>query len=247
MKRILYLFLIFSQAFWAQSTFDKGNLYYQKGNYEKAISAYETVLKSGKHSADLYFNLGNSYYKLNRVAPAIFNFEKALLLNPNDSEIINNLSFAQKMTVDAVIPIPKVGFSKIIQDFTAIFYYDTWAWLTVILSFVTLGCFLGYYFSYNVLFKRMFFTALLFSIFLIIVSFFSGFNQLDLSNNEKPAIVFDAVVKVKSEPKLNAQDAFVIHEGTKVFVLDKFDDYKKIQLLDLKTGWIPASSIKEIK
>ena len=118
MKNILYIFLLFCQSILSQTTFDNGNKLYQNGNYQEAISSYEKVLKTEQHSSELYFNLGNCYYKLNKVAPAIFNYEKALLLNPSDSEITNNLAFAQKMTIDEVVEVPKVGFSKIIQDFT---------------------------------------------------------------------------------------------------------------------------------
>ena len=106
MKNILYIFLLITQTFWAQTAFDKGNNLYQKGNYQEAITAYKSVVNSGQQSAELYFNLGNCFYKLNKVAPAIYNFEKALLLNPNDTEIQNNLSFAQKMTIDEVVEVP---------------------------------------------------------------------------------------------------------------------------------------------
>lgn len=162
MKNIFYIFLLFTQSFWAQSAFEKGNDLYQKGKYDEAVSSYENVVKSGQQSAELYFNLGNSYYKLNKVAPAIFNFEKALLLNPNDAEIQNNLAFAQKMTIDDITEVPTVGFAKIIQDFTSNFYYDTWAWIAVMLSILFLGCFVGYYLSNKTGLKRIFFVGMVF-------------------------------------------------------------------------------------
>ena len=99
MKNILFLFLLSTQIFFAQS-FEKGNKSYQKGNYKEAIVHYERILKGKKQSAELFFNLGNCYYKLNKVAPAIYNFEKALLLNPNDKDIQNNLKFAFLMESD---------------------------------------------------------------------------------------------------------------------------------------------------
>ena len=64
---------------------------------------------------------------------------------------------------------------------------------------------------------------------------------------EKQAIVFAEVVTVKSEPKAASQDVFVLHAGTKVNVLESLNNYKKIQLLDLKEGWIDKSAIKELK
>ncbi|QZK99850.1 tetratricopeptide repeat protein [Flavobacterium psychrophilum] len=247
MKNILFIFLLITQTFWAQTAFDKGNNLYQKGNYQEAITIYESVVKSGQQSAELYFNLGNCYYKLNKVAPAIFNFEKALLLNPNDSEIRNNLAFAQKMTIDEVVETPKVGFAKIIRDFTSSYHYDTWAWIAIVFSVLFLICFVGYYFSNTTMLKRIFFTSMLFILLFAMVSIFAGFFEKNQSNNDRPAIVFADITLVKSEPKSNAQDAFVLHAGTKVFVLESLNNYKKIQLLDLKEGWIEKSAIKELK
>ena len=247
MKNILYIFLLITQTFWAQTAFDKGNNLYQKGNYQEAITAYKSVVNSGQQSAELYFNLGNCFYKLNKVAPAIYNFEKALLLNPNDTEIQNNLSFAQKMTIDEVVEVPKVGFAKIIRDFTSSYHYDTWAWIAIVFSVLFLLCFVGYYFSNTTMLKRIFFTTMIFVLLFSIMSVFAGFFEKNQNNNDRPAIVFATITSVKSEPKSTAQDAFVLHAGTKVFVLESLNNYKKIQLLDLKQGWIEKSAIKELK
>jgi tetratricopeptide (TPR) repeat protein len=138
MKKLAFIFLLFTQVFFAQSGFEIGNALYQKGNYEGAITAYENVLQTKKQSAELYFNLGNCYYKLNKVAPAIYNYEKALVLNPGDTEIQNNLRFAHKMTIDEIKDVPKVGFAKMLRDFTGNCSYDGWAWMAV--SFAGLFC-----------------------------------------------------------------------------------------------------------
>jgi Tetratricopeptide repeat len=247
MKNLILILLFISQAIWAQTAFNKGNTLYQKGNYQEAITAYESILKSNKQSAELYFNLGNCYYKLNKVAPAIYNFEKALLINPTDSEIQNNLAFAQKMTIDEITEVPKVGFSRIIQDFTSSFHYDTWAWIVVVLAIGFLGCFLGYYFSNTTTLKRIFFTLMTFILLFVIISLIAAFLQKSHTVNEKPAIVFTEKATVKSEPKSTSQEAFILHAGTKVYVLESLNNYKKIQLLDLKEGWIEKSAIKELK
>ena len=161
MKNILYLFLLISQVFFAQSSFEKGNALYQKGQYQEAVQVYENIIKEDKlHSAELYFNLGNSYYKLNKVAPSIYNYEKALVLKPNDPATLNNLKFAKKLTIDEIKEVPKVGFAKLIQNFTSIFDYNTWAKISVVLGFVFLLSFIGYYFSQSTLYKRIFFVGM---------------------------------------------------------------------------------------
>jgi tetratricopeptide (TPR) repeat protein len=74
MKQALYLFLLFTQVFFAQNGFEKGNDLYQKAQFKEAAEAYENVLRYKKHSAELYFNLGNCYYKLNKVHNPIYNY-----------------------------------------------------------------------------------------------------------------------------------------------------------------------------
>ncbi len=247
MKKLFYLVLFFTQAFWAQPGFEQGNQHYAKENYEAAISSYENVVNSGKQSAELYFNLGNSYYKLHKVAPAIYNYEKALLLNPNDSEIITNLEFARKMAIDDIKVIPKVGFSKLLSDFTSTYYYDTWAWIAVSFAFLFLLFFVGYYFSQRTAFKRIFFVGMFVGLLGIVLSATSGFYEKKRNEDVRPAIVFAENAPLKSEPKVAAQDATVLHEGTKVYILESIANWKKVELTDETTGWIEDSTIKEIK
>ncbi|MFZ4679621.1 MAG: tetratricopeptide repeat protein [Flavobacterium sp.] len=247
MKKIFYILLLIFQISLAQTGFEQGNKFYEKENYLAAISSYESVSNSGKQSAELYFNLGNCYYKLHKVAPAIYNYEKALLLSPNDTEIKTNLEFARKMAIDDIKVIPKVGFSKLIQDFTAKYYYDTWAWIDVAFAFLFLLFFVGYYFSHSTVLKRVFFFGMFFWLLGIGLSTASGFYEKGRMDSERPAIVFAETASVKSEPKISATDAFVLHEGTKVYILESIANWKKVELTDETTGWIEESAVKEIK
>ena len=247
MKKIIFILLLTTQFFFAQSSFEKGNDLYQKGTYEQAIMEYESILATKQHSAELYFNLGNCYYKLNKVAPAIYNYEKALVLNPDDSEITNNLKFAQKLQIDEIKVVPQVGFSKMVHDFTSIFHYNTWAWISVGFSILFLLCFSGYYFSRFTFSKRMFFFGMFALLFLLLISVSSAISEKDHYEREKPAIVFAEMVLVKSEPQRASNTVFTLHEGTKVFVLETLDSWKKIQLTDGTEGWIEKTAIKEVK
>jgi tetratricopeptide (TPR) repeat protein len=246
MKKYLYIIVLITHCSFAQKAFEQGNQFYQKEKYQEAIKSYESVLASGKQSAELYFNLGNSYYKLHKVAPTIYNFEKALQLNPSDSDIQTNLEFARKMAIDDIKEVPNVGFNKLIQDFTSSYHFDTWAWISVLFAFLFLGFFAAYYYSPTSFKKRFFFSAMCLAFIGIIISFSSGMFEKSRMNNEKPAIVFAEKVEVKSEPKASSQNAFVLHEGTKVYILESIANWKKIQLSDETTGWIESESIKEL-
>jgi tetratricopeptide (TPR) repeat protein len=247
MKNLLYIVLLTTQVFFAQNGFENGNALYQKGKYQEAITAYESVFRTKKQSAELYFNIGNCYYKLNKVAPAIYNYEKALLLNPTDIEIQNNLKFAQKLQIDDIKTVEKVGFNKLIQDFTNTFHYNTWGGIAVGLSIVFLLFFVGYYFSQITVSKRLFFFGMFFVMLLLLVSVSSAIFEKNQYNKDQPAIVFSEIISVKSEPKNSATDVFVLHEGTKVYVIESLDNWDKIQLTDGNEGWIENSAIKRLK
>ena len=247
MKNLLYMLLLLPQLFLAQNGFEKGNDLYRKNQFEAAAKAYESVLKTNKQSAELYFNLGNSYYKLNKVAPAIYNFEKALLLKPNDKAILNNLAFAQKLQIDEVKEVPEVGFGKVLTNLTSSRHYNSWAWVAVYGSFFILVFFVFYYFSQKTFLKRLFFGGMFFSALVLVIALFAAVSEKNNEELFRPAIVFDEMVEVKSEPKANATNAFVLHEGTKVEVKENLDNWRHIALPDGTDGWIRKNSIKELK
>ncbi|MBX9888181.1 MAG: tetratricopeptide repeat protein [Flavobacteriaceae bacterium] len=247
MKKLVYLFLLITQVFFAQSGFETGNALYKKGQYEQAIDAYNTVLGSKKQSAELYYNIANCYYKLNKVAPAIYNYEKALLLSPNNTDVINNLKFAQKRTVDEVKVIPKVGFEKLLRDFTAIYNYDKWAWLTITFSVLFLLGFIGYYFSAASVLKRVFFVSMFLMLVFVLISVSAAMFEKNYAVNERPAIVFADRTEVKSEPRNKGNKVIDLHEGTKVYVKKVEGRWKKVQLTDGTIGWIESEAIREVK
>jgi tetratricopeptide (TPR) repeat protein len=249
MKNILlYLFLLLSQIFFAQSSFDKGNALYQESKYEQAVQEYENVIKvDKKQSAELYYNLGNCYYKLNKVAPAIYNYEKALVLNPNHAEALNNLKFAKKLTIDEIKEVPKVGFAKLIRNFTGIYHYNTWAWISVGIASAFLLCFIGYYFSQLTRSKRVYFIGMFLILLALLVSLTAGFLEKSHFDNERPAIVFAEIAEVRSEPQKAGSPIFTLHEGAKVYVKQSLQNWKKIELTDGTEGWIESSAVKEVK
>lgn len=249
MKKLIYILitLLLTQAALAQDAFEKANALYRKGNYAGAVQEYESILKGKKESAEVYFNLGNAYYKMGKIAPSVYNFEKALQLDPNSKDAQINLGYAKKMTIDNIKEVPKVGFSKMLYNLTGTYHYNTWAWIAVGFAFAFLAMFIGYYFAGSTLIKRVFFFAMFVMLLIIVISVLSAVFVKSVDNNEHPAIVFAEVIAVKSEPSQNSEDAFVLHEGTKVNVLETVDNWKKIELADDSVGWIESSAIKEVK
>lgn len=229
-----------------EALFEQGNTLYNDGNYTEAIEKYQAILDSGKHSAELYFNLGNAYYKLNNIAPSIYYYEKALQLAPNDKDILNNIAFARNMTIDVVDTIPEFGFSKFVKTFTNLLSFDVWAKISVGLVVLFVILFLSYYFSYTSIKKRLAFVGSLAAVVLACTTLSLAFHKYNLDKNDKPAIVFAKESQIKSEPNLRSTEAFKLHEGTKVQILDTVNNWKKIKLADGKTGWIVSDDIKAL-
>lgn len=230
-----------------QKWISQGNSFYEKDQYEQAVEAYQKAITPEFQSAEVYFNLGNAYYKLRQIAPAVYNYEMALLLKPNDSEILTNLKYAQRMTLDDIKEVPKVGFSEMIKSFVTTLHYDAWAWLGVGSFFVMLLSFMGYYFGSTTAQKRMFFIFIFIAIGAGLISIASGFKHKAIIENQVYAVVFADEVRVNSEPKSNAEEAFTLHEGTKVLVIDSNHTWSKIQIQDGKQGWILDKDIKKLK
>lgn len=247
MRNVLYILLLIPQFFFAQDSFKKGNDLYQNAKYDEAIKAYESVLADKQESSELYFNLGNCYFKLHQIAPAIYNYEKALVLDPENKGALNNIKFAQKQTIDEIKVVPKVGFAKLLRDFTGIYPFDTWAWISIVFSFLFLGFFVGYYFYQAVNLKRIFFVGMFVILLFMLMSVAAAFFEKSHFENERPAIVFAEAADVRSEPQSASSTTFVLHAGTKVYVFEKIGNWRKIQLTDGTEGWIDREAIKEVK
>ena len=250
MKAVLVLLLCcFSVFNNAQNDvlFEEGNALYNQGKYAEAIAKYEILLERDTHSSALYFNLANAHYKLNNVAPTIYYYEKAKLLSPKDKDIQNNLNFAQNMTVDAIDNVSEVGFSRLFNNIINAFSADIWSKMAVggVLLFVLL--FLIYHFTYGTTQKRIAFIVSLLSIIVSLFSLTMAFQKNNLEKKKNPAIVFAQESRIKADPNKTSEELFRLHEGTKVQVLETYNDWYKIEIADKTKGWISAEDIKLLK
>jgi tetratricopeptide (TPR) repeat protein len=249
MKKVICIIFI-SLGFFAFSQnkekFNQGKEHYKEANYEAAITAWESILESGEHSAALYYNLGNAYYRIDQIAPSIYFYEKALQLAPGDPEIRNNLAFAQNRTIDIIEPVPQNLISTWIQNTTQLINFDRWAVVSIafVIGFVIL--FLLYYFSISTFKKRSFFTASILSLFIGIISLVFAYTSYNSIITSKTAIIFAQSSQVRGEPLQRSDISFVLHEGTKVKIISEVDDWSRIKLADGKEGWMPKGDLKKL-
>src|SRR5436305_13904414 len=79
----------------AQTDFDKANQEYAQGHFKEAIAGYETLVRSGPLSANLFYDLGNAYFRTGDFGHAILNYERALALEQHHPEGAANLQSAR--------------------------------------------------------------------------------------------------------------------------------------------------------
>lgn len=243
---IIFLFCLFGSA-QKNSNFEKATTAYTDGAYNEAIDLYTKILEDGKHSAAIYYNLGNSYYKLDDIPNSIYYYEKALLLSPKDPEILNNLGYAQQMTLDAIDTMPETGLSKFYKNILHTLTFDQWSYLGIL--FICLFVFLYILFHYSEYSFRKRWTFIGSTSFLIaaIISVAFAYIAFNDFKANKPAIIFSDEIEVQAEPNTSSDTAFVLHAGTKVNVLEELKDWRKIRIIDGKTGWTQSNNLKLLK
>lgn len=245
---ITLIYLAIATIGWGQDqdNFDKATTLYQKGDYTQAAAVYSSILKSGKESSALYYNLGNTYYKLNNVPESIYYYEKALQLDPENADAKNNLIFANQMKVDAITPLPKTWVRQLSDGIVGLFSAHTWAVLSIIGVFAFVLSFLLYYFVERTALKRTFFTLMLVFLFFAVGSYtLAHFCHKQVSQTQY-AILFDKTVRVFSDANAYSSEVMQLHEGTKVEIIEDAKDWVKIRLVNGKTGWTKVNSLRKL-
>ncbi|PHQ55256.1 MAG: hypothetical protein COC16_05565 [Lutibacter sp.] len=241
---LLFGLIGFSQT--SDELFSAANNLYQEGKYTEAIEVYSSIEKQGLKSADLFFNLGNCYYKLNKVAPSIYNYEKALKINATHEDALINLTFAKRMTIDAIEELPKTFLQRFSLGVIQKLPFDSWAIIAVLASFLASILFLMYHFSTSSKKKLFYFNTSILATALLIVTVLFAYHNFKTVKNNRTAIIFIDKVEIKNAPSTSSEEVFELHEGTKVVILDELENWKKIKIADGKIGWIYTDDLKEI-
>mgnify|MGYP003133871470 FL=1 len=249
MKKLLILGMLLVSVLGVaqnEALFEQGKENYKNAKFSEAVTNWKKILDNGQQSAELYFNLGNANYKLNNIGPSIYYYEKALQLDPNDDDIKTNLAFAQNARIDVIEPLPKTVFSRWYKNFSGVFTYNGWAIVSVIGVVLFVLLFLLYWFSISETKKRIYFTTSILSAVVCLVALVMAFKTYSDFNKNQPAIIFAENTEVKSEPNMGSESAFELHEGTKVQIIGRDQDWVRIELADGKDGWMPVNDLKQL-
>ena len=236
------------QAAYTDSLWTAGVAAYSDGDWAAAEKAWADLRALGLESPELYCNLGDACFKQDDLAHAILYYERALKLDPSYSDARHNLAFAQGFVQDKIEAVPEFFLEAWGRKACWLLPSDTWAVLFLVLLAATLGCVLLFLLGRSVAARRGGFIAGIVALLLSLLCLdFACWQRTDWRKADG-AVVTRAVTTVQSSPGRDAaaKDLFVLHEGTKVKVLDAVGAWRNIELADGRQGWISESDIEVI-
>ncbi len=243
---LISAFTVYSQQSDVQKLFRQGNAFFQQGRYQQAIEQYRKIVELGYESGELYYNLGNAYFKINDLGRARLYYERARMFMPDDEALKENLALLQRRLIDKIDKPPRFFLSEWWDALLGLFSMTVWTYLVV-------GLFWLFIFSwafrlYMLKQKRQnrggALVTLTFVLFLFVAIVL--FDKAYRFEKIKYGVILKPSVTVYSEPRAQATEIFVLHEGTKVRILRNNQEWLEIKLEDGKTGWLQKQSLEVI-
>jgi tetratricopeptide (TPR) repeat protein len=229
------------------SFFDEANRLYQQGEYSEALEDYLHIVDSGLESGVLYFNIGNTYFKLGDLGHSILYYERAQRLLPRDADVRANLELARSLTADEITPLPRFWLFRVVGWWVHLMSTSLLTLIVAVAYLVAMG-------GVVVTFLRRGSALadwgrwLAFGGAAIVVIF--GINlvvlELGIGRPEEAVVMVDEVGVNSAPSDDEALLVFAIHEGTKVRIDRRADEWLEVVLEDGKVGWVRADVVEVI-
>ncbi len=236
-----------AQQAYPDSLWTAGVEAYSEGRWSEAQKDWTAVAGLGVSSTELEYNLGNVYFKTGDYARAVLHYERALKLDPSFGDARFNLALTQNYIRDKIDSVPEFFLRQWGRKLSYAMSCDAWAVAFLLLLALALSLAVAFLLGGSPAARRATFfggiAALLLSLFCL---GFAASQKADRAKNDS-AIILTPVTSVKSSPGGGtAKDLFVLHEGTKVRILDGIGDWQNIELADGRQGWLPSSDMEII-
>ena len=232
---------------YVDSLWNESNQAYIEGRWADAVEGYELISSMGLESAALYCNAGDACFKNGDPAKAILYYERALKLDPSYSDARFNLELLNSGIQDRIDPVPEFVLKTWFRNFCYVMDSDAWAVCFLVFFALTLALALLFVLSGSVAGRRTGFFTGIFTFLAAVLSLTFSLWQKQDGMKADDAIIMRPVTSVKSSPSSEAStDLFILHEGTKVRILDEVGSWKNIELADGRQGWIPSSDMEVI-
>lgn len=226
---------------------------YAADNFSLAERLYRESIASEGTSSTICYNLGNAYYRQGNLGMAIVNYERALKLDPTNKDARINLEFVKGKITDRQIDSGSFV-SNLWENIVMFFKADTWASIAIVLFALFLASALTYLFSSVVLVKKLsFFGGLIIFIVcaLAVIISFAAANRVE---SDRYAIILPPSAQLSTTPREarnQSEEAFLLHEGTKVEIVDSISSSADGKWFEVRVGqneraWIKAADVERI-
>ena len=231
----------------ADSLWTAGVEAYSAGQWDEALQDWESIRDSGLESDALYYNIGNAYFRSDNLAKAILSYERALKLNPSHSDARYNLEFARTRLQDKISAVPEFFLGAWLRKLSALMSPTAWGVAALLLFALFLGMGLLFGLARSGAGRKTGFIVGIVALVLSLSANGMALRQRAGYLDKDSAIVTSAVASVKSSPSGDsATDLFILHEGTKVRLLDEVGGWRNVELADGRQGWMRSSDIEVI-
>ena len=177
---------------------------------------------------------------------AILNFERALLLAPANKDIKFNLELANAHVVDKIDVIPEFFLKRWLRDLTRIATSNIWAILSMSAFILFLILLITYLFSAKRFVKQLSFYTFIIAFMISVICFVFSAQRSKMLTERRHAIIVAPSVTAKSSPDEYGTNLFILHEGTKVEVVDSVDLWNEIKISNGNKGWVQKSAFERI-
>ena len=231
----------------SDSLWNAGVQHYASGNWDEAVLCWNGILDAGLESEQLYYNLGNAYFKDGDLPNAILNYERALKRNPSYSDARFNLEFANSMIQDNIEAVPDFFLSVWFSSLASAMSSNSWTAAALVALALCLAMAVMFFAGESGGVRKTGFICAIVALIISVACFCFAAGQRAAYFDTDEAIVMSPVSVVKSAPSADsAKDLFVLHEGTKLKVLETVGQWRNIELSDGRQGWMQSSDLELI-
>lgn len=226
---------------------------YSADNYLLAEQLYLQALKEGGSSSVLFYNLGNAYYRQGNLGKAIVNYERALKIDPTNADARTNLDFVNSKIADKQIDSGSY-LDSVWNGTVGMFHPDTWAVIALVLFAIFLGAVAVYIFSSAVMVKKTSFFGGMLVFVVTVAAVIISFSAANRVNSHDYAIILPPASQLSTTPRESrsqAEQAFLLHEGTKVEIIDSLSTPTDGTWYEVMVGrgeraWIKSTEVERI-
>jgi tetratricopeptide (TPR) repeat protein len=219
---------------------------YNTMQFQESIKIYTKIIDQGYESYALYYNLGNAYFRNNENTEAIYYYEKALKLAPKNEDLQHNIEVANSKLIDKVEKVPELFYKRWWKEILYLLDIDKLAIINILFLTSALLLIALYIVLSNILIRKVCFWVGFSLLLLFGIGTIAASQRNHILKEQHEAIVFTPTVNIKSSPDENSKDIFVLHEGTKVTLLDVVAEWQEIRIANGSIGWIKAADLKKI-